>query len=367
METIEFLRTLTEARGPSGFEGTVAKIVADRWQPLVDELSLDRVGSLVAIKKGTEPRAERSILLAAHIDEIGLMVREITRNDDGPQADGFLGIINLGGIDIRQLIGQLVTVHGRREVAGVIASLPTSMIPDFNAADSPGYDQLVVDPGLDYEELIKIVSVGDVISFEQPFTELKGGKVSGKALDNRASVAAITCCLNELQGRAHSWDVVAVATAQEEVNLLGAHTSAYASEPDVAIAVDVTFGLGPGVTGADGQKIGRGPAVAIGAAIHPGVRKKLAEAARKLEMEIQSEPIAGRSGTDADAIQLSRSGVPTGLVSIPLRYMHTLTEVVSIADVERTGRLLAQFISMLDAKFLDMLAAEMMGEELKDE
>jgi endoglucanase len=189
------------------------------------------------------------------------------------------------------------------------------------------------------------------------------GQAVGKALDNRTSVVAVTICLDYLKDRRHEWDVVAVATAQEETRLLGAYTSAYAVRPDVAIALDVTFGKGPGSK--DGGltfDLDSGPTLGLGPNIHPGIYRQLNEVAKEMELKVNTEPQPRYSGTDAIGLQVAREGIPTGLISLPLRYMHTMVETIALKDIERAGRLLGEFIARLDDTFLDKIAQEMMEQ-----
>jgi putative aminopeptidase FrvX len=194
------------------------------------------------------------------------------------------------------------------------------------------------------------------VTLRREFTQLQGDLVTGKAFDDRAAVAAILVCLEGLASIRHAWDVYAVATVQEEVGLRGAITSAYGLSPDAAIAIDATFGNQPGVSEAKTLKMGQGPAIGFGPNIHPKLHQTLVEVAKELEIPYQVEPVPGRSGTDAWAIQVTREGIPTALLSIPLRYMHTSVETLSLKDVERTGRLMAGFIGRLGEKFMDKLS-----------
>jgi tetrahedral aminopeptidase len=203
-----------------------------------------------------------------------------------------------------------------------------------------------------------LVRVGDRVAIRGPYTELLGGRVATKALDNRASVAAMLGALGYLAGMRHTWDVYAVATVQEEIGLRGAITSAFGLAPDVAVAIDVTFGDAPGVNGGKTVAMDRGPAIGWGPNLHPGVVKRLREAADAQETPYVTEPLPGHSGTDAWAVQVTREGIPTGLLSIPIRYMHTAVETVVLADIDRTARLLAAFISRLDDAVLGGLAEE---------
>ncbi|MCA9962544.1 MAG: hypothetical protein KC443_26100, partial [Anaerolineales bacterium] len=276
------------------------------------------------------------------------------------QGNGFLRVTNVGGVDVRHLYGQTVVVHGKRALPGVLGSLPPHMLPPDRQDRPFGYEELVVDVGLSLAEVETAVSVGDFISFRQPLRKLQGKQVTGKALDNRASLTAVTLCLEYLQKRAHTWDVIAVATCQEETRLLGAYASAHSQRPDTAVAIDVTFGKGPGANGENVFDLGDGPVLDIGPNVHPGMFNALKDAAKALEMKVHVGTHNRASGTDAFGLQIARDGIPTGLVSIPLRYMHTMVEVVDLTDLERSGRLLGEFIARLDDKFLQTLSDGMM-------
>ncbi len=356
MDTFKTLQSLTEIPGPSGLEDAVAAAIEMMWQPYVDTFTRDRVGNLIARKNGSGPEPRRTILLAAHMDEIALMVSQI----ESYNGNGFLRVTNVGGVDVRHLYGQVVVVHGRSPLKGVIGSLPGSFLPPEKRNKPFGYEELVVDVGMPLAEVEEQISVGDFISFHQPLRKLLNGRVTGKSLDNRASVTAVTICLEYLQTRNHRWDVLAVATSQEETRLLGAYASAHSQQPDAAVAIDVTFGKGPGATETNTFELNEGPTIDIGPNVHTGMYKALQDAADSLEMKVTTGTHEYGSGTDAFGLQVARTGVPTGLVSIPLRYMHTMVETVAVKDVERAGRLLGEFIARLDDEFLDKLSAGLM-------
>lgn len=362
MDTFKTLQTLSETPGPSGFEQKVADAIRDLWEPYVDEFSSDLVGSLVAVKKGEGEAPRHNLLLAAHMDEIGLIVSQI----DEHNGQGFLRVERLGGVDNRHLYGQLVTVHGKRDQSGVLGALPSRMLPEKKRDKAFDYEDLLVDIGLPIAEVKELVAIGDPVSFRQPLRKLQGKRVAGKALDNRASLTAVTACLDYLTQRKHTWDVTAVATSQEETRLLGAFTTAHSRHPDIAVAIDVTFGKGPGANGPGIFELGSGPALEIGPNVHPGIYKALQDAAQALEMSVSISTHSRASGTDAYGLQVARSGIPTGLVSIPLRYMHTMVESIDLADVERVGRLLGEFAARLDDKFLDDLTKGMMDDNKND-
>lgn len=343
METISILRQLSEAVGLSGHEAPIRGLVKDLWMSLVDDLQEDGLGSLIGLQRGTGPEPRPRLMLAAHMDEIGLMVKQI----DG----GFLRIARVGGTDLRVLPGREVVVHGRQELPGVVGMRPPHVLPADERDKPVPWDKLFVDVGLPEERVRQVVRVGDTISFRRDLIELKGELVTGKAIDNRASVAAVTLALEQLRRVDHAWDVIAVATVQEEVGLIGAITSAYGVAPDAAVAIDVTFGQQHGVSKDEAFPLGEGVVIGVGPNFHPQLVDRLKGAAKDHEVPFHIEPAPGRSGTDAWAIQVSREGVPTALLGIPVRYMHQPVETVAVKDVERAGRLLATFAAGLAADF----------------
>jgi endoglucanase len=364
VETIPLLKQLSEAQGVTGSEQPVCDLLRRTWEPLVDEMHVDRLGSLIARKRGTHPDGQPELvegrpklMLAAHMDEIGLRVTGVEK--------GFLRVTRVGGADRRVLLGLEVVVHATgvsrdgRDLPGIVATRPPHVLPKKERKKTVPWDQIFVDVGLPPEEVARLVSVGDLISFRAQAAELQNRRLAGKAFDDRACVAIVTLALEQLAGVRHAWDVFAVATVQEEVGLKGALTSAYGVAPDLAVALDVTFGKQPGVSDVDGAPLGEGPVISIGPNFHPGVVARLKQAAEAREIPYQLEPVPGRSGTDAWAIQISREGVPTGLLCLPLRYMHQPVETLDARDVERAARLLAAFVAGLEADFLDKLALDL--------
>jgi len=337
--------------GLSGYEAPIAELIAKEWTPLADEVTRSRLGSVHGFKRGSGAAKPRpSVLIATHMDAIGLMVSRI----DGE----FLHITSLGGIDPRVLPGTPVTVHAsqsRTNLPGVIAMPPAHLLPEDKNSGVISIPYLLVDTGLTARELAKHVHVGDLISFATPPVELGEGLLSGHSIDNRASVAALTLCLQALKNSAHVWDVWAVATTQEEVGGLGAETSTFALRPTIAIAVDVTFASGPGASGYETFALGKGLTLGIGPTIHPFLYQRMKEVAQRIEIPAQDEPMPAYSGTDGDALQLTAEGIPTMVLSIPERYMHTPVEVVAMKDIQRAGRLLAEFIASLEEDFMSKM------------
>lgn len=343
-----FLKKLISTSGLSSYETPVRQIIEEAWDPLTDELNVSRIGSLHGLKRGQGEEPRPSVLVATHMDAIGLMVTRVE--------DGFLYITEVGGIDARVLPGQPVTVHGREELPGIIVQPPPWLLPPDTRSGPVPLNHLLVDTGLPARRVAQRVRVGDLVSFAQPPLELGGSILAGHSLDNRASVAALTHCLEELQNRRHTWDVWAVATAQEEETLGGAATSAYQLRPALAVVVDVTFGKGPNSPNHQTFDLGKGPVLTWGPNIHPGVYKAFEKAAKRIEMPTQFEPTPRHSGTDAITLQVASEGIPTMVIGIPLRYMHTPVEVVNVKDITRVGRLLAEFITGLDNEFMEKLS-----------
>jgi endoglucanase len=282
-------------------------------------------------------------MLAAHMDEIGLMVSGIEA--------GFLRVSNVGGIDARVMLAQEVIVHGRREIAGVIAAQPPHHTRAADRNKTVPLDQLWIDVGLSQTQAKRQIQIGDAVTLRREVVELKGNLLAGKAFDNRVSVAAMAVCFEALAARKHVWDVLAVATVQEEITLLGAATSAFKHRPDLAVVLDVTFGVQDGAGDVGVFPLGKGAALSIGPNMHPKISERMQKAAQQLEMNLHLDPLPGNSGTDAWSIQVAAEGVPCGLLGIPLRSMHTPVETVAVKDVERTGRILAEFIAGLDEAF----------------
>lgn len=348
-DILPFLKSLISVSGISGDETSAADLIKQKWTPLVDEIAQSRLASVHGLKRGTLKKSLRpSVMIATHMDAIGMMASRIV--------DGFIYITNVGGIDARVLPGTPVIVHAsgtKEELYGVIAMPPSNLLPDGEGNDVVPMKYLLVDTGLAPGEVSKRVRIGDRVSFGTEPIELAGGCVSGHTLDNRASVAALTICLEELRSKSHAWDVWAAATSQEETNFGGAYTSAFQLRPTIAVAVDVTFGRGAGANGYQTFPIGKGVTLGIGPSVHPFLYNRFKEVAERIEIPVFDDLMPEYSSTDADALQLTAEGIPTMVVSIPQRYMHTPVELVAVKDIQRAGRLLAEFIASLEADFME--------------
>ena len=346
-DLLQFLKSLIRLPGLSGYETPVRTQIEAAWKPLCDKTSVSKLGSLHALKCGNAPEPRPALLLAAHMDAIGLIVTGVT--------DGFLRITEIGSLDPRVLPGQPVIVHGRKQLPGIIVQPPTHLLPEKHRNRPAPLEYLLVDTGLEPGQVSRLVRTGDLVSFDQQPIELSEELMVGHTLDNRASVAALTVCLQILHGRQLQWDLWAVASVQEEVAYGGAVTSAFQLRPALAIAIDVTWGSSPGSPAHKTYPIGKGITLGIGPIAHPHLHKSLKDLAKQLEIPYQIEAMPRYSATDADELQVTAEGIPTMWISIPLRYMHTPVEMVSLVDIERAGRLVAEFSAGLQVDYLDRI------------
>ena len=354
-DLLPFLKELLSAPGLSGHEDPAADIIRRRWTPLVNEITRSNLGSVHGLRRGTGKAPRPSVMICTHMDAIGLMVTGIV--------DGFLRLTSVGGVDARVLPGQLVTVQATgagatRPLPGVVAQPAARLLPP-ELGDAPvPLEHLLVDTGLLPQKTAELVRVGDLVSYASAPVELAGDLISGHTLDDRASVAALTVCLEELQTRPHVWDVWAVATSQEEVGTKGGYTSAFEVHPTIALISDVSFAKGPGANEWLTVPIGKGPTLTMGPNIHPALFDAVKELADRLEIPYILEYAPRHTGTDTYATQVTAEGIPSALFGIPLRYMHTPVEVVSLKDIQRLGRLMAEFIAGLAPDFMEKIVWE---------
>ena len=359
-ELVEVLAALSRAPGVSGYEEEAVAEASRFFAPYVTGVEQDRLGNLVALKEGSpvcergvegDLKAEKiSLLLAAHVDEIGLMVTKI-------EDKGFLRFTSMGGVDPRTLPGQEVAVHGREKLRGVIGARPPHLLTQSERQKELELADMFIDLGRKEEDVRRHVRVGDVVTLDRDPLLLAGGAgVAGKAMDNRAGVAALVLCAAELAAVQHAADVYFVATVQEEVGLRGAITAAYGLVPDLAVAVDVTHGKAPGLRDESFSQLGAGPAVAVGPNIHPVLGRRLQELSAEYRIPCQVEPVASSSFTDAWALQVSREGIPSAVLSVPLRYMHSAVETLHVDDLLWTGRLLAYLARSADRALVEVMS-----------
>jgi putative aminopeptidase FrvX len=337
----EFLAELIELPGVSGYEEETAERIAEEFSKYCDEVQTDRFFNVYGIKRGTEPGENvPKVMLAAHMDEIALMVRDIDEQ-------GFLRVTNVGGVDQRILLAQEVTVHGREKLHGVVATVPPHLQDAGDSNKVVKMKDLSVDVGMSPDRVKELVRVGDLVTFCSPLVTMQGSMVNGKSLDDRASVVMLTEVMRELDKLKYQAEVYSVATVQEEVGTRGAIISTYRTEPDIGIAIDVTHGETPDASKDDTYSMDKGIVICKGPNMHPGLTDKILEVAKEYNLECQVSVSPRPTGTDARSMQISRSGVPTILVEIPLRYMHTTVETINMEHLKTGARLIALFIASL--------------------
>ena len=342
----DFLERLLNASGPSGFETAAARVWREEAGGFGEEVWTDVTGNTVAsLNSQGKPR----VMMAGHIDEIGLQITHVDEN-------GFLFFGEIGGWDSQVLVGQRVRVLGRDgSVPGVVGKKPIHLLKQEERDKATRTRDLWVDLGVESAQDVKDlgVRVGDPMVLDTGLVRLAGDRIASRAIDNRIGAYVVLEALRLLASEPPEAAVFAVATVQEEIGYSGggARSSAFSLEPDVALVVDVTFSTdAPDLEKKElgDHKIGGGPVLSRGSANHPVVFDRLVEAAESegIPYTIQASPKATR--TDADAIYLVRFGVPTCVVSVPNRYMHSPNELVSLSDLERSVALLAGFVRRLE-------------------
>jgi len=343
--SLAFLKNLLLSPSPSGFEQPVQDVVRAWAKPLADEVRTDRHGNVLAV---LHPQGQPRIMLAGHCDQIALMVQHIDDN-------GFLYIQPIGGWDMQILLGQNLTVWTREgPVAAVVARRAPHLMTTEERNKVPQFTDIWIDIGAkDKKEAEELVTHGDPVTFALGFRELRNGYAAAPGMDDKVGLWVVMEALRLLKGRPLQAAVYCVSTVQEEIGLRGATTSAYGIHPQVGIAVDVCHATD--TPGNDKKligdtRLGAGPVVSRGPNINPRVFARLQEAAQAREIPVQVRGVPRATGTDANAMQLSRDGVAAGLIGIPNRYMHSPVEVVCLEDLQRAAQLLAEFCAAVTAQ-----------------
>lgn len=337
----ELITKLSNAHGISGSEGNIRTILEEDLKPYVDEMRVDKMGNLIAVKKGEGP----SIMLAAHMDEIGLMVKYIDDN-------GFLKFVKIGGWYDPTLHSQRVIVHTTKgPIPGVIGSKPPHVMKPDDRKKPPEAKDMFIDIGAkDKEDAANMgIIVGTPVSMDREVKKLANGKITGKAFDNRAGCAILIDAMRQIANMDIKATIYAVGTVQEEVGLKGARTSAFGLNPDIAIAIDTTIpGDHPGISKDDSVlDTGKGGVITIadaagrGIIAAPQVIKWLVETAEKNEIPYQTD-VGDGGTTDATAIHLTREGIPSTVISVATRYIHSPVEVLDLADLQSCSDLVAK-------------------------
>lgn len=339
MESIEFLKKLCILNAPSGKEYKLHSYIKNSFKEF-GEIKSDEMNNIYVHKKGEK---KGSIMLMAHADEVALIITEILPK-------GFLKFKGIG-IDSKTLVSQEVTIHGKNDIPGVIGI----KIKGEDKSNTITMENMLIDTGLTTEEIEKTVKVGDMVTLKRDFYNLLNNNVASKAIDDRAGIVSMYECAKQLQESKHDLDVYFVCSCQEEVGHRGAKMASYNLNPDIGIAIDVTFDGGNlGDTDRE-NTLGKGTVVCVGPNIHPKVREKIMDIAEKYNISYGVEVEPGNTGSDAWDIQVARKGIATLLISIPIKYMHTSVELANMEDIKNTGKLIARFIEEIKSEDLEEL------------
>lgn len=336
--SFSFLKNLLSTPSPSGFEKPIQDVVRAWANPLAHEVTTDRHGNVIAV---ANPQGRPRIMLAGHCDQIALMVQHLDDN-------GYLYVQPMGGWDMQILLGQRLTVWTREGgITGVVARKAPHLLTGEEKNKVPQFQDIWIDIGArDLKEAEMIVRPGDPVTVELTHQPMRNHLLTSPGLDDKVGVWVVMETLRRLQGQALQAAVYCVSTVQEEIGLRGATTSAYGIHPTVGIAVDVTHATdtpGSEKKQLGNTKLGGGPVVFRGPNINPHVHDRLVAAAQAQELLVQIRGVPRATGTDANAMQLAREGVATGLVGIPNRYMHSPVEMVSLDDLDQAATLLTAF------------------------
>lgn len=344
------LEKLSNAHGISGYEGNVRAIIEKEVGPYVDEVKTDNFGNLIAIKKGKSP----SVMIAAHMDEIGLMAKYV---DD----EGFVRFAKVGAWFDQTLVNQRVLLHTKKGVvAGVIGSKPVHVMENEEKKKTIEAKDMFIDVGASSKDdaISMGIEPGVTASIDQKLVGLANDMVTGKAFDDRAGGTVLITAMQRIVGMGLEPSVMGVFTVQEEVGLKGAKTSAFGLNPDVAIAIDTCIpGDHPGIKKTDSAiQVGQGPAITVmdaggrGVITHPKVLEWLRETAKAKGIPYQMD-VTERGTTDASAISLTREGIPSGVISVATRYIHTPVELLSLKDLEKAADLVVEAIKSVGSYF----------------
>lgn len=335
MDLKEIIFNLCSTSGVSGSEEPAVN-AAEKYLEIFADVSTDSNGNLFAVLGNLN--AKKTILLDAHIDRIGLIVTGIDKN-------GFVKVDKCGGVDIRTLQDSSLVLQNNSNLIGTVCCMPPHL-SDGKEDTAVSIDKTYVDFGMTETEVKKHIKIGDLLTFNTEPKMLLNNKISAPALDNRCSVASLIRCA-ELLSKEQSFEykVIIMLSVQEETFGAGAKTGAFSVNADEAIAVDVSFASQPDVNGQYSKiELSKGPMICISPILNRAMSDKLIEIAENSKIPYQLEPISGATGTNADNIAVTKSGVKTSVVSIPQRYMHTPNEVISLDDVENTAKLICEYI-----------------------
>lgn len=342
----EFLYRLLTTPSPTGSERWIQRVVRDQMKDVADSIETDLHGNVIV---GLNPKAKRRVMLAGHCDQIGFMVKHISK-------EGFIYLAPLGGIDAGVLFGAHVTIHAEKgPIEGIIGRKPIhAQSAEERQSMKTDLDKVWVDVGAkSAKEVEKRVQIGDPVTFKLGVVELGDDFIVSPGLDDKVGLFVAMEALRLCAGSKLDVGLFAVSTVQEEVGLRGARTAAFSVDPEVGIAIDVTHAHDNPGHDANKQspcKLGLGPTITRGPHTNPVLEKALVAAAKKAKVKWQPSPSSGMLGNDANAIQVSRGGVAAASIGIPNRYMHTQVEVCSLQDIESAAKLLAAFVKGITPK-----------------
>lgn len=340
LELKETILELCALPSPSGFEGAVRSRVRELLAPYADEIRTDAMGNLIAVKRCGKTDAKK-LLLDAHMDEIGLIVTG--------HEDGFLRFGTIGGVDQRMLPAREVKILTDPPIFGVIDTLPPHILSEDEMDKSIDADKLFIDAGLTQQEAQERVPLGTPAVYAGGVTELTENVLCGKSLDDRSCVAIILKTMEALANTELGVDLYCLISTQEELGTRGATVGAFSIAPDYAFALDVTFASTPDTKKGQTMELRKGAAIGVGPNMHRALTQRLIALAKEREIPYQLEIMGGNTGTDGWPIQVSRDGVATLLVSLPIRCMHTPVETMDLSDAEGIVKLLTAFIPTLGA------------------
>ena len=329
------LETLCELAAPSGYEQQAAQVALELLKPLVDEAFLDRMGNVVGVRRCGKPEAKK-LLLDAHLDEIGFLVTG--------HEEGFLRFTTVGGVDPRMLPDREVLLMTQPPVVGVVTCLPPHVQNSEEFDNAIPVKELYIDVGLSQEEAQNRIPIGTPAVYHTSCQALGEQLLCGKAMDDRASFAVLLDVAERLQGKELDVDVYFLGSTQEETHSTGAMTATYGMIPDACIAIDVTHGDSPDASKDKTFPLGKGTVIGMGPNCAKWLVNRLKATAEQEQIPYQLEVMAGSSGTNGWVMQVVREGIATGVLSIPLRYMHTPVETVHRGDLEETAKLLTAFV-----------------------
>lgn len=333
MDIKNVLKSLTGLAGVSGNEFPASEAAAELLRKYAEDVSVDAFGNVTGfVKSGFD--GAKTLMLDAHIDRVGYIVTSIS---DG----GFLSVGACGSPDVKMMLAQSVTVHGKQKIRGVVSTLPPHVQKDNKA---PEIGDISIDVGMDKKRAEELISLGDIVTVDSVFGELCGDVVSAPAIDDRSGVAAILAALDMLGERKPAYDLMISFSAQEETGERGAMQAAFRIQPDECIAVDVSFGRTPDSDPKDTAELGSGVMIGFSAALDKKMSNALRALAIKTDIPFTCEVMPTSTGTNADAIGVAGKGVKCCTLSIPIRYMHTPVECVNINDIETTARLISEYI-----------------------